>query len=81
MGLALQAHTGKVFDEYWPDAQHVFFVRACMVWCNSEAKADPLTPREKCMLPLYIMREFADRYNCPQSSASPSDDSTEFCAI
>ncbi|XP_077537164.1 uncharacterized protein LOC144149462 [Haemaphysalis longicornis] len=77
----LQAHTGKVFDQYWPEAQHVFFVRACMIWCSSETTAGPLTPREMCLLPLYSMKEFADRYNCANGGPFPSTAASGgFCA-
>ncbi|XP_077536017.1 uncharacterized protein LOC144148341 [Haemaphysalis longicornis] len=77
-----QAHTDKLFRSYWPEAQHVFFVRTCMIWCTSESKADPLTPREKCMLPLYSMREFSEHYNCANSVDTTSNASTPgFCDI
>lgn len=53
-----------MFDEYWPAAEQVFFTRYCLLWCSSGEEANPLTPREKCMLPLYNMEEFVDHYSC-----------------
>ncbi|XP_065284405.1 uncharacterized protein [Dermacentor albipictus] len=60
----LQAKTDKVFGDYWPAAEQVFFDRYCLLWCNAAQDANPLTPREKCMLPLYNMEEFVDHYGC-----------------
>ncbi|XP_075553914.1 uncharacterized protein LOC142586916 [Dermacentor variabilis] len=60
----LQAKTDKVFGDYWPAAEQVFFDRYCLLWCNAAQEANPLTPREKCMLPLYNMEEFVDHYGC-----------------
>lgn len=60
----MQAGTTKVFNDFLPEAQHVFFSRFCLVWCNAAESSGILTPREKCMLPLYNMEEFAERYSC-----------------
>ncbi|XP_054928952.1 uncharacterized protein [Dermacentor andersoni] len=60
----IQAGTGKMFNEYWPAAEQVFFARYCLLWCSASEVANPLTPREKCMLPLYNMEEFVDHYGC-----------------
>ncbi|XP_077523366.1 neprilysin-3-like [Amblyomma americanum] len=59
-----KAGTRKVFNDYLPEAQHVFFSRFCLLWCNAAETPGTLTAREKCMLPLYNMEEFAERYNC-----------------
>ncbi|KAK8784538.1 hypothetical protein V5799_009097 [Amblyomma americanum] len=59
-----KAGTTKVFNDFLPEAQHVFFSRFCLVWCNAAESPGILTPREKCMLPLYNMEEFAERYSC-----------------
>ncbi|XP_077527858.1 uncharacterized protein LOC144139367 [Haemaphysalis longicornis] len=50
------------FDKYWPEAERVFFLRSCLLWCG--AKTELLSPREMCMLPLYTMPEFSEHYEC-----------------
>ncbi|KAK8785112.1 hypothetical protein V5799_008523 [Amblyomma americanum] len=63
-----QSRTVKVFNDYWPEALRVFFSRFCLLWCSGSQAADPLTAREKCVLPLYNMEEFAELYNCDANS-------------
>ncbi|KAL3228367.1 hypothetical protein MRX96_048599 [Rhipicephalus microplus] len=74
----LKAGTAKVFNDYWPAAEEVFFARFCLLWCSASNDANPLTPRELCMLPLYNMEEFVDHYSCKSRanfSAAP------FCKV
>ncbi|KAH8028702.1 hypothetical protein HPB51_018126 [Rhipicephalus microplus] len=74
----LKAGTAKVFNDYWPAAEEVFFARFCLLWCSASNDANPLTPRERCMLPLYNMEEFVDHYSCKSRanfSAAP------FCKV
>lgn len=53
-----------VFSTHWPDAQWAFFVRVCMVHCTADQTPRPLTPRERCLLPLHNMDEFAGAFEC-----------------
>ncbi|KAL3195645.1 hypothetical protein MRX96_001777 [Rhipicephalus microplus] len=69
-----QAGTVKMFNEYWPAARHVFFARFCLLWCDSNDGPSPITPREKCMLPLYNLQEFHEQYGC-KSGVAP------FCKV
>ncbi|XP_065284393.1 uncharacterized protein [Dermacentor albipictus] len=75
LGLAkifrIRSGAFKVFTAYWPEAQRVFFARYCLLWCSGRASdGDPLTPREKCMIPLRNMQEFADLYHCDFNATS-----------
>ncbi|KAH7972539.1 hypothetical protein HPB52_013273 [Rhipicephalus sanguineus] len=74
----LKAGTAKVFNDYWPAAEEVFFARFCLLWCSASNDANPLTPREQCMLPLYNMEEFVEHYSC-KSRANFS--TAAFCKV
>ncbi|KAK8773902.1 hypothetical protein V5799_011562, partial [Amblyomma americanum] len=63
-----KSRTVKVFNDYWPEALRVFFTRFCLLWCSGSGKADPLTPRAKCILPLYNIEEFGELYECDVNS-------------
>ncbi|XP_070383324.1 uncharacterized protein [Dermacentor albipictus] len=49
----------------WPEAQKTFFMRFCLLSCNSDQKPNPLSPRAGCLLPLHAMPEFTPR-RCTQ---------------
>ncbi|XP_075529886.1 uncharacterized protein LOC142563221 [Dermacentor variabilis] len=54
-------------DEFrllWPEAQKTFFIRFCLLSCDVDQKADPLSPRAGCLLPLHNMPEFAAVFSC-----------------
>ncbi|KAH6936411.1 hypothetical protein HPB50_016783 [Hyalomma asiaticum] len=53
-----------VFSSHWPEAEWAFFVRSCMVHCTADQVPRPLTPRERCLLPLHNMDEFAGAFGC-----------------
>ncbi|KAK8763184.1 hypothetical protein V5799_034207 [Amblyomma americanum] len=53
-----------VFVTHWHEAMRIFFLRYCLLWCSASQRPDPLTPREKCMLPLHNMPEFAKAFGC-----------------
>ncbi|XP_064487642.1 neprilysin-1-like [Ornithodoros turicata] len=46
-------------------AKRIFFVRFCLLSCDS---VDAGAARERCMVPLMHMPEFADVFNCPNIS-------------
>lgn len=47
------------------DAQRIFFIRFCLLSCDS---ADVSAARERCMVPLMHMMEFADTFQCSVNS-------------
>ncbi|KAL1486283.1 hypothetical protein MTO96_009326 [Rhipicephalus appendiculatus] len=49
---------------YMQTARRTFFSRSCLLWCSSETTGGPLSPRQRCMVPLHNMREFADTFGC-----------------
>ncbi|KAL1472611.1 hypothetical protein MTO96_022912 [Rhipicephalus appendiculatus] len=68
--------------KWWPDVQETFFMRFCLPWCSVSQAPVPLTYKEMCLLPLYNMKEFGERYACKSNSnysAGPMcDDWAEF---
>ncbi|XP_075553918.1 uncharacterized protein LOC142586919 [Dermacentor variabilis] len=61
LGTAM-AHVDAVL--YMQNARRTFFSRSCLLWCSSDSAAGPLTARERCMVPLHNMRDFADTFGC-----------------
>ncbi|KAH8032214.1 hypothetical protein HPB51_023991 [Rhipicephalus microplus] len=60
------ATEGKEFVRLWSEAQATFFVRFCLLSCDSDQR-DPkpvLSPRAKCLLPLHNMPEFGSVFDC-----------------
>ncbi|XP_054928955.1 uncharacterized protein [Dermacentor andersoni] len=49
---------------YMHNARRTFFSRSCLLWCSSDSAGGPLSARERCMVPLHNMRDFADTFGC-----------------
>ncbi|XP_064486575.1 neprilysin-1-like isoform X2 [Ornithodoros turicata] len=52
------------------DVDRAFFKRFCLLSCTSSQKPQPLTPRQRCMLPVMNMPEFFEAFECPESVVS-----------
>ncbi|KAK8761755.1 hypothetical protein V5799_026976 [Amblyomma americanum] len=54
-------------EEYasvWPEAQTTFFLRFCLWSCSGTQHPSPLSPKERCLLPLHNMPAFASTFGC-----------------
>ncbi|XP_075556656.1 endothelin-converting enzyme 2-like [Dermacentor variabilis] len=58
----------KLIQKFWPAAQETFFTRFCLLWCSASKDPVTLTFKEMCLLPLYNMKEFGERYGCKSNS-------------
>ncbi|KAK8788530.1 hypothetical protein V5799_021694 [Amblyomma americanum] len=67
------AVNSDAFSALWPDAQVVFFTRYCLLWCNSDQRPNPLSPRGNCLLALHNMPEFDNAFECSERSGYVSD--------
>ncbi|XP_077520095.1 uncharacterized protein LOC144129910 [Amblyomma americanum] len=67
------AGNSDAFSTLWLRAQVVFFTRFCLLWCNSDQRPNPLSPRGNCMLPLHNMPEFDTTFECGERSDFVSD--------
>ncbi|KAH6919870.1 hypothetical protein HPB50_028737 [Hyalomma asiaticum] len=52
------------YDSLWPEAQTTFFLRFCLWSCSASQHPSPLTPMERCLLPLHNMPAFAETFGC-----------------
>ncbi|KAH6925599.1 hypothetical protein HPB50_007980 [Hyalomma asiaticum] len=61
-------HSESLIRKLWPDAQETFFMRFCLPWCSASHSPRTLTFKEMCLLPIYNMKEFGERYGCKSNS-------------
>ncbi|XP_075534645.1 uncharacterized protein LOC142568678 [Dermacentor variabilis] len=63
---------------YWRRAQKVFFRRFCQLHCSASKPSS----RQRCLLPLANMVEFAEAFECPGSKAAASKGARgSYCAL
>ncbi|XP_072142398.1 uncharacterized protein [Dermacentor andersoni] len=70
---ALRTALGKFdrvqnWNEYWSQAQRVFFRRFCLMWCTSKKERHLQIARMRCILPLINIAEFGNVFSCPSHS-------------
>ncbi|XP_070391725.1 uncharacterized protein [Dermacentor albipictus] len=63
-----------VFSRYWQAAQVLFFARFCLLSCGDggdaqrrDTSASHVALRDRCLLPLHNMRQFAEAFECTAS--------------
>ncbi|KAL3178042.1 hypothetical protein MRX96_038582 [Rhipicephalus microplus] len=58
----------EVFNRYWPTAEVLFFARFCLLSCGGTQRRHTgdshVPPRERCLLPLHNMPQFAEVFEC-----------------
>nr|XP_050028126.2 uncharacterized protein LOC126523566 [Dermacentor andersoni] len=66
--LQASAPNRETYDSLWPEAQTTFFLRFCLWSCSASQQPSPLTPMERCLLPMHNMPAFADTFGCSKRS-------------